>query len=60
VVDGVNGFSCEPVPEAIAAAIETLAKDRRRAAAMGDAGRDVAVRITWDGVVEKLVGSARP
>jgi glycosyltransferase involved in cell wall biosynthesis len=60
VVDGVNGFSCEPVPEAIAAAIGALAGDRRRAAAMGDAGRDVAVRITWDGVVEKLVGSARP
>ncbi len=60
VIDGVNGFSCEPAPEAIAAAIAALVKDRRRAAAMGDAGRDVAVRITWDGVVEKLVGSARP
>jgi glycosyltransferase involved in cell wall biosynthesis len=60
VVDGVNGFSCEPSPDAIAAAIEALATDRRRAAAMGDAGREAAVQITWDGVVEKLVGSARP
>jgi glycosyltransferase involved in cell wall biosynthesis len=60
VVDGVNGFSCEPAPEAIAAAIEALATDRGRAAAMGEAGREAAVRITWDGVVEKLVGSARP
>jgi glycosyltransferase involved in cell wall biosynthesis len=60
VVDGVNGFSCEPSPDAIAAAIEALATDRPRAAAMGDAGREAAVQITWDGVVEKLVGSARP
>jgi glycosyltransferase involved in cell wall biosynthesis len=60
VLDGVNGFSCEPAPEAIAAAIEALATDRGRAAAMGEAGREAAVRITWDGVVEKLVGSARP
>jgi glycosyltransferase involved in cell wall biosynthesis len=60
VVDGVNGFSCEPSPDAIAAASEALATDRRRAAAMGDAGRVAAVQITWDGVVEKLVGSARP
>lgn len=60
VVDGVNGFSCEPAPDAIAAAIEALAADRGRAAAMGEAGREAAVRITWDGVVEKLVGSARP
>jgi glycosyltransferase involved in cell wall biosynthesis len=57
VVDGVNGLVCEPSAEAVAAAINQLAQKRPRAAAMGDAGREVAARITWDGVVEKLVGA---
>ena len=57
VQDGENGFVCEPTPESIAAAIDTLAVDRARAAAMGDAGYDVARRISWDGVIEKLLGS---
>ena len=55
VVDGLNGYSVAPEPEAIAAAINALARDRRRAAAMGDAGYDRARAITWDGVIEKLV-----
>ena len=57
VKDGENGFVCEPTPESIAAAIDALDADRARAAAMGDAGYDVARRISWDGVIEKLVGS---
>ncbi len=56
VVDGVNGFVCEPAAEALADAIDQLADDRRRAAALGDAGHEVAAGITWDGVIEKLVG----
>jgi glycosyltransferase involved in cell wall biosynthesis len=55
VVDGVNGFVCEPTPDAIAASINALASDRRRAAALGDAGYLRAREITWDGVIEKLV-----
>jgi glycosyltransferase involved in cell wall biosynthesis len=55
VVDGTNGIVCEPLPEAVADAINRLAADRRLAAAMGDAGYDVARTITWDGVIEKLV-----
>jgi glycosyltransferase involved in cell wall biosynthesis len=55
VVDGENGLVCEPSPRAIAAAIAALAADRRRAAAMGDAGHAVASVITWDGVIDKLV-----
>ena len=43
-------------PEALASAINQLAQKRPRAAAMGEAGREVAVRITWDGVIEKLIG----
>jgi glycosyltransferase involved in cell wall biosynthesis len=55
VVDGENGFVCAPVPEELSAAINRLAADRGFAARMGDAGHDVATRITWDGVIEKLV-----
>jgi glycosyltransferase involved in cell wall biosynthesis len=54
VVDGVNGFVCAPEPEALAAAISQLAADPAKAAALGDAGHDIATAITWDGVIEKL------
>ena len=57
VVDGTNGFVCAPAPEALADAIAHLDADRRRAAAMGDAGYDRARLITWSGVVEKLVSA---
>jgi glycosyltransferase involved in cell wall biosynthesis len=56
VVDGVNGFSCEPRPDAFAAAINALNADRRRARALGEAGEPRARAITWDGVIEHLVG----
>ena len=59
VVDGVNGRICEPSADAIAAAINQFAQKPASAAAMGEAGHAVAARITWAGVVEKLVGSAR-
>jgi len=59
VVDGVNGRICEPSADAIAAAINQFAQNPSLAAAMGEAGQAVAARITWDGVVEKLVGSGR-
>ena len=55
VVDGTNGIVCEPLPEVVGDAINRLAADRRLAAAMGDAGHEVARTITWDGVIEKLV-----
>ncbi len=55
VRDGENGFVCEPDPAAIGAAIQRLG-DRKLAARMGDAGFERARAITWDGVVEKLVG----
>ncbi len=55
VVDGESGFSCTPQPEAIAAAINTLAANRRMAAAMGDAGYAAASKVTWDGVIEALL-----
>jgi glycosyltransferase involved in cell wall biosynthesis len=56
VVDGENGFVCEPDAAALGAAIARLDADRPRAAAMGDAGFDRASRVTWTGVIERLVG----
>lgn len=58
VEDGVNGCVCAPVPEEIARVINGLAGDRARAAAMGAAGRERARLISWDGVIEKLVGDS--
>ena len=55
VIDGINGFVCAPDAGELASAINRLASDRARAASMGDAGYEVAKRITWDGVIEKLV-----
>ena len=54
VIDGVNGYSCPPDPQAIGDAIAGLDRDRARAAAFGDAGYERARTITWEGVVEKL------
>ncbi len=55
VVDGVNGFVCDPRPDAIGAAIQALASNRRRAQQLGEAGRQRARGITWDSVIEHLV-----
>jgi glycosyltransferase involved in cell wall biosynthesis len=57
VTDGVNGLVTEPSPEALAAALARLNGDRHTAASLGNAGFELARTITWDGVVEKLVGS---
>ncbi|MEI6668426.1 MAG: glycosyltransferase family 4 protein [Acidobacteriota bacterium] len=53
---GVNGYVCDPEPEAIADAFSRLAHDVANAKAMGDAGYERARLVTWDGVVEKLLG----
>jgi glycosyltransferase involved in cell wall biosynthesis len=54
VVHGENGFVCAPDPGELAGAINALVDDSAKAARFGDAGHDVAARITWDGVIEKL------
>ncbi len=56
VADGVNGSVVPPEPEAIGAAMARLASDRAQAARLGDAGHERASAITWDGVVERLIG----
>jgi glycosyltransferase involved in cell wall biosynthesis len=53
----VNGCIVDPTAEAIGAAITRLATNRQLAASLGDAGYERARAITWDGVVEKLVGA---
>ena len=56
VVDGDNGFVCPPEPAAIGAAITRLTGDGGLARRLGGAGRGRAAAITWDGVVEHLLG----
>src|SRR3954471_5880338 len=56
VIDGENGFVCAPVPDVVAAAIGHLSADEGRAARLGAAGRGRGRTITWDGVVEQLLG----
>ena len=56
VEDGVNGAVCAPQAEAIGAAINRLVADRSRAAALGGAGYERARQVTWNGVIEQLVG----
>lgn len=55
VAHGTTGLVTDPTPEALGAAIASLAADRRLASAMGEAGYERASRISWDGVVERLV-----
>jgi glycosyltransferase involved in cell wall biosynthesis len=56
VVNDQNGVVCAPEPAAIGAAVAGLAADRTRAAQLGQAGLARARQITWDGVVERLLG----
>jgi glycosyltransferase involved in cell wall biosynthesis len=55
VEDGVNGFVCDPAPEAVAAAVNLLSGDRAKAARLGLAGFERARTVTWDGVIRTLV-----
>lgn len=57
VVDGVNGLIPQSTPQAIAAAMDALYRDRARAAEMGEAGRRRLdeLGIGWDHVVERLL-----
>ena len=56
VVDGQNGFVTAPDPAAIADAINRLAADAPLRTRFGQAGRARALEVTWDGVVEQLLG----
>ncbi len=56
VADGENGFVCAPAPDAVAAAVDRLIADPALAERLGTAGRIRAQSVTWDGVVEQLLG----
>jgi glycosyltransferase involved in cell wall biosynthesis len=56
VVNDQNGFVCAPEPAAIGAAMTKLASDRTLAPRLGLAGLARARQVTWDGVVERLLG----
>lgn len=56
VEDGVSGLVRPPQPELLAAAIDELAADRARAAALGAAGCKRARAIDWDQVIDALLG----
>jgi glycosyltransferase involved in cell wall biosynthesis len=58
VVHDGNGLVAEPNAAAVGAAVSRLASDARLAARLGDAGYERARVVTWDGVVERLVGAA--
>ena len=54
VVDDVNGYVCDPTPDALAMAVNRLSADAALAASLGERGHAVAANITWDNVVERL------
>ncbi len=56
VADGQNGFVCAPDAAAIGQAVTRLAANSSLAQTLGDAGFSRAAAVTWDGVVERLIG----
>ncbi len=58
VVDGENGYVTRPDEAAIGDALARLDRDRPLAASLGAAGLARARAVTWDGVIEQLVGAS--
>lgn len=56
VTNGENGFVCDPTPDSLIAALAQLTADPGIARRLGDAGRRRAQGVTWDGVLEQLLG----
>jgi len=57
VVDRQNGLVCEPAAAGVAEACAWLAGHPEEARAWGRSGKQVAERITWDTVVDRLLAS---
>jgi len=57
VVDNQTGLIADATPESIADAMDCLWAGRRRAATMGEAGREhyLDLKIDWENVVDKLL-----
>ena len=60
VTDGVNGYVCDPTPRRAVRRGRIASRQTRRCAASSvDRGYEVAQDISWDHVVERLVGAAQ-
>ncbi|HEX9368460.1 MAG TPA: glycosyltransferase family 4 protein [Vicinamibacterales bacterium] len=55
VKDGVNGFVCEPTPEAVGRAMRRLADDAALAKKMGEAAFEAGAKLTWPETVRQLL-----
>ena len=53
----LNALVCVPEADAVADALNRLVADRGLAASLGEAGYERARNISWDTVIEKLVGT---
>lgn len=58
IEDGVSGLIAEADPVALGAAIDDLAADSEMARRIGEAGRTAAAAVTWERVVDAVLGSA--
>ena len=58
VHDGETGLVVDPEPALLGRACAALAADPGRARALGEAGKLIAERITWDGCIDALLGSS--
>jgi glycosyltransferase involved in cell wall biosynthesis len=57
VVDRENGIVCDPVPAAVVEACSWLAQHPEEARARGRAGKRRAEQVTWEAVVDRLLGA---
>jgi glycosyltransferase involved in cell wall biosynthesis len=55
VEDGTNGFIVDAAAEPIAAALTRIISNPSHAESLGASGRDLALRISWDSVIERLL-----
>jgi glycosyltransferase involved in cell wall biosynthesis len=55
VRDGMNGFVCEPTPEALGRAMRRFVDDEALAGTMGEAAFDAGAGLTWPDTVRQLV-----
>ena len=55
VRDGVNGFVCEPTPDALGRAMRRLTDDAALAERMGTAAFEVGAKLTWSETVRQLL-----
>ena len=57
VSDGKTGLVCEPEPAAIAEALSWLGAHSDEARAWARSGKELAERVTWDAVIDRLLGA---